>query len=108
MGHLLFWTFVGLAGVATLVCFILVLVRMFQAGQTGLGVTCIVLTFCTGVGPLIAFIVGWINAAQWNIRNVMLVWTAIIVLDLAATGWYFTYIGGQVRDWQEQQQLQSP
>ena len=102
MGHVLYWAFVVVAGIASLVCFILVLVKMFQDGQTGLGVVCIVLTFCIGVGPLIAFIVGWINAQKWNIRNVMLVWTIAVVLNFVSAGLYFTYIGGQL-----QQQLQN-
>jgi hypothetical protein len=67
---------------ASLVCFILVLVKIFQAGQTGLGVVCIILTLCTGIGPLIAFIYGWIKSTEWNLKNVMIVWTLIWVLSL--------------------------
>ena len=38
----------AILGIGSLVCFILVLIKMFQQGQTGLGIACIVLAFCTG------------------------------------------------------------
>ena len=71
-----------LVGIVNLVCFILVLVRIFQGGQTGLGVACIVLFFCAAIGVLIAFIVGWMNAARWAIRNIMILWTACLILNI--------------------------
>jgi hypothetical protein len=80
----MYWAANGLSwlvGLAELVCFILVLVNMFQAGQTGLGVACIVLALC-GIGFLIAFIMGWINAGAWKIQNIMLIWTGCIVVNL--------------------------
>lgn len=49
----------GLAGLGSLVCLIMVIIQMFQHEQTGLGIACIVLTFC-GIGALIAFIYGWV------------------------------------------------
>ena len=70
------------AGVGSLVCFILVLVKMFQNGQTGLGIVCIVLTFCCGIGPLIAFIYGWVKAGEWRITNLMTIWTVFFVLSI--------------------------
>jgi biotin transporter BioY len=77
----------GLVGVGSLVCFILVLVNMFQHDQSGLAIACIVMTFCPGIGPLIAFVVGWINAKDWGIQNIMLIWTGCwvgsVVLYLA-------------------------
>jgi hypothetical protein len=72
-------------GIGSLVCFILVLVKMFQHGQTGLGIACIVLVFC-GIGGLVAFVVGWMNHAKWNIKNVMLAWTALFVASLVLYG----------------------
>jgi hypothetical protein len=69
-------------GIISLVCFILVLVKMFQAGQTGLGILCIVLVFCCGIGGLIAFIYGWVKAKDWNITNVMIAWTVGVILGL--------------------------
>ncbi len=62
-------------GLVAIVCWILVLVKMFQNGQTGLGIVSI----CCG---LVAFIVGWMNATQWGIKNVMLIWTLTIVVNI--------------------------
>jgi hypothetical protein len=92
----------GIAGIVSLVCYILVLIQMFQHGQTGLGIACIVLLFCCGIGALIAFIYGWVNARQWNIRNIMMIWTVCVVINLIFTGLnYNTYRA------QFQQQFQS-
>jgi hypothetical protein len=80
------------AGIGSLVCFVLVLIQMFQRGQTGLGIACIVLLCVCGIGGLVAFVYGWINVKAWNIQNVMLAWTAciavgiVVQLILVATG----------------------
>ena len=66
-------------GIGNLVCFILVLIKMFQNDQTVMGIICIVTMFCAGLGVLIAFIVGWINASNWRIQQVMLIWTGCII-----------------------------
>jgi hypothetical protein len=66
-----------------LVCLIMVIMKMFQNGQTGLGIATAILSFC-GIGFLIAFIYGWVKSGQWNLRNVMLIWTACIVLEIIA------------------------
>ena len=55
---------------------------MFQRGQTGLGIICIVLAICCLIGGLVAFVYGWMKATQWGIQNIMLVWTACIVLGI--------------------------
>ncbi len=69
-------------GIGSLICFILVLVQMFQRGQTSLGIACIVLAFCCGIGVLIGFVNGWINAKAWEIQNIMLAWTGCIVVGI--------------------------
>jgi len=69
-------------GVGSLVCFIMVLIKMFQNNQTGLGIACIVLVFVCGIGALIAFIYGWMKSAEWDIKNVMLAWTGCIVVGI--------------------------
>jgi hypothetical protein len=70
-------------GLISLVCFILVLVKMFQRGKTRLGILCIVLTLCCGAGHLITFIYGWVKSGEWGIRNVMVAWTVGLVLAVA-------------------------
>jgi hypothetical protein len=72
----------GVAGIASLVCFIMVIMAMFQHNQTGLGVACIVLIFCIGIGGLIAFIYGWVKSSEWNLKNIMLIWTAAFAVGI--------------------------
>ena len=68
----------GIAGLGSFVCFILVLIHLFQSEQTGLGITCIVLAFLCGIGLLIAFVKGWMD----GLGTVMWVWTGCITLGL--------------------------
>lgn len=65
----------GLVFIGSLVCFILVVIKMFQNNQTGLGIACLLLCWC--VGPLIAFVYGWIKSSEWNIKNIMLIWSGL-------------------------------
>jgi hypothetical protein len=90
-----------LVGIGVVVCHILVIVKMFQAGQTGLGVVCIILFFCCGIGLLITLIYGWMKATDWNIKQLMIVYTILFVVDLAISGAQFNEIKAQV-----QQQLE--
>src|SRR5688572_22080539 len=62
-----------LAGIGTFICFIIVLIKLFQ--QKGalhgiLGLICGIYTF----------IWGWMNATRLNIKNVMLAWTILLVV----------------------------
>jgi hypothetical protein len=72
----------GICGLIALVCYILVIVQMFQHGKTGLGIACLLLLLLCGVGGLVAFIYGWVNANEWGIKNIMLLWTACIIVSL--------------------------
>jgi hypothetical protein len=71
----------GLAGIVALVCFIIILVRMFQTGDTTLGIVCIVTLLC-GIGVLITYIMGWVKQAQYRSFQIMLIWTACLVVGL--------------------------
>lgn len=72
----------GLAVIGSVVCFILVLIQMFQRGQTTMGIVCIVLAICCGLGGLVAFIFGWVNHRPWGITNVMIIWSACVVFGV--------------------------
>lgn len=64
---------IWLLALAAFVIQILVVVKMFQnAGALHgiLGIIC----------GLYAYIWGWMNSAKYNIRNLMFIWTALIVL----------------------------
>ena len=83
-------------GLVSLVCFIMVLIKMFQNDQTVAGI----LSIC--ICPLIAFVMGWMNADKWGIKNIMLAWTGVIVgsiiLNIVAVsmgGAMLSQFGGQ-------------
>jgi hypothetical protein len=86
-----------LAGIGALICHILIIVKMFQAGQTGLGIACIILFFCCGIGFLISLIYGWMRAKEWNISPLMTVYTALLVADLAIGGVRYNDIKEQIQ-----------
>jgi hypothetical protein len=65
--------FGGLIG--QLICLVMVLMKMFPAEGTLKGILGIICGLYT-------FIWGWINAARFNLRNVMLAWTACLVLTI--------------------------
>jgi hypothetical protein len=76
------------AALGSLICFIIVLVKMFQnAGvlQGILGLICSI--WC--------FIWGWMNAGKLGIKNIMMIWTILIVLcivlGIAGGGFTFNY-----------------
>jgi hypothetical protein len=64
------------AAIVSLVCWILVLLKMFPAEGALKGVLAII---C----GLYAFIWGWMNASQHNLKNIMLIWTAAIIVSVA-------------------------
>jgi hypothetical protein len=64
-----------LLALGCLVCFIIVLIKLFQnegALKGILGLIC----------GLYTFIWGWINATKLGIKNIMLIWTALIILSI--------------------------
>lgn len=64
----------------SLVYFVLVVVQMFKREETGLGITCLATFFlCGGLGQLIAFVMGWVKASEWGIKNLMWQWTGVMV-----------------------------
>lgn len=69
----------------SLVCFVLVVVKMFQNNQTNLGIVSLVLLLCCGIGGLVAFVFGWVKSKEWNILPVMLAWTLLTVVSLVLT-----------------------
>lgn len=68
----------GALSLVALVCWILVLIEMFKRGATTPAILSIVLIIC-GIGPLIAFVYGWMRANEWGIRNIMLIWTICLL-----------------------------
>ena len=63
-------------GLGSLVCFIIVLIKQFQIGGAIHGIIGIV---TCGIWT---FIWGWMNASSLNIKNIMLIWTVLILAGL--------------------------
>jgi hypothetical protein len=58
-----------------LVCFVIVLIKLFQTDGPLMGILGLICALYT-------FIWGWINASRLNIRNIMMIWTLLIVLSI--------------------------
>ncbi|PQO45811.1 hypothetical protein [Blastopirellula marina] len=82
---LLLWVVALGLGIASLVYFIMVLIRMFQNDESTLGIICIVLTFCVGIGPLVTFIMGWVKMDKLQTQAIMPKWTTYIVAQFVLT-----------------------
>lgn len=57
------------------ICFVIVLIKLFQnegALKGILGLIC----------GLYTFIWGWMNATKLNIKNIMLIWTILLILTI--------------------------
>jgi hypothetical protein len=67
---------------AQFICFVMVVIKMFQHDQSGLGIACIVLALCTGLGGILAFIMGWVKAGEWHIKGLMMAWTGLVVVGM--------------------------
>jgi hypothetical protein len=65
-----------LVGLGSLVCFILVLIKQFQNAGAVHGIIGII---TCGIWT---FIWGWMNANNLNIKNIMLIWTLLIVVGI--------------------------
>ena len=64
-----------LLSLGCIVCFIIVLIKLFQnegALKGILGLIC----------GLYTFIWGWMNATKLNIKNIMLIWTILLIISI--------------------------
>lgn len=64
-----------LAMIGCVICWIIVLIKIFQndgALKGVLGILC----------SLFAFIWGWMNADRLGIKNIMMIWTVLIIIYL--------------------------
>ena len=61
-------------GLTAVVCYILVLVKMFRYEESTLAIVCL-LTTPFWIGPVIALIYGWTMTRQWDLKVTMVVWS---------------------------------
>ena len=67
-------------GFAHLGCYIWVIVAMFQKEQTAVAISSLVSLPCL-IGLFIAYVWGWIHVREWKIACVIIVWTAILIIQ---------------------------
>jgi len=76
----------NICGLVAFVCYVWVIVKMFQHGQTGLAVGCILGLCVCGIGYLVAFIYGWVKSGEWKLMPVMGVWTVMLLISWGLGG----------------------
>ena len=70
--------FIQSAGcIISILCWILVLVKLFQARLTTLGVVSLLTCGLAG------YVIGWIKVKELGLRAVMLVWTGALIMSMA-------------------------
>jgi hypothetical protein len=67
-----------ICGIGSLACYVTVIIKMFQHGDTGIAVTSLVLLLVLGLGIVVAFVAGWVRAGKYGIKALMLGWTVIV------------------------------
>lgn len=82
----------GLVGLGILICYIVVLIKLFKNGQSGWGMMSLIgLIFC-GIGLIVAFIGGWLHSKEIEAKQVMVIWTILAVLNFILTGSIFSVV----------------
>ena len=75
--------------IASLICFIIVLIKQFQQGSVVHGIIGII---TCGIWT---FIWGWMNAGRLNIKNIMMIWTLLVVvciiLNVLGGGFHYSF-----------------
>jgi hypothetical protein len=76
-----------LALVGSTICWIIVLIKIFQNDGALKGIIGLI---CS----LFAFIWGWMNASRLGVKNIMMIWTVLIIIFMilaAMGGFSFNY-----------------
>ncbi len=63
-----------LVGIGWLICFIIVLIKQFQTAGAVHGIIGII---TCGIWT---FIWGWMNATKLNLKNIMMIWTLLLII----------------------------
>jgi hypothetical protein len=64
-----------LVGIGCLICYVIVLIKLFQnegALKGILGIIC----------GLYTFVWGWMNADRLGVKNIMMIWTLLLIIQL--------------------------
>ncbi len=96
-------TLQSICGLVIFVCYVIVIVKMFQNGKGGLAILTLLLGCLCGIGGIIAFVYGWLRRNEWNLTPVMIVWTIAIILMIVANIVFEPAINQeQINQWREQ------
>jgi hypothetical protein len=78
-----------ITGLGCLICFIIVLIKQFQNAGVVHGIIGII---TCGLWTLIW---GWMNSGKLNLRNIMLIWTLLIIvtmiLNVMGGGFHYSF-----------------
>jgi uncharacterized membrane protein YhhN len=74
-----------LVGLGSFICFIMILIKQFQTAGAVHGIIGII---TCGIWT---FIWGWMNANNLNIKNIMMIWTLLIVVTFAINLMFGSY-----------------
>lgn len=80
----------GLGGIGSLVCWIMVLIKMFQNDKPLIGVLGIL---CS----LWAFIWGWMKAGTLGLKKVMMIWTVCLGVTIVGNVIYGAGMASQIK-----------
>lgn len=80
----------ALGGIGSLVCWVMVLIKMFQNDKPLIGVLGIL---CS----LWAFIWGWMKSGTLNLKKTMMLWTVCIVVSVIGNVIYGAGMAGQIQ-----------
>ncbi len=69
-------------GIGSVVCFVMMQIKMIKNNQAILATVSTVGLCVGGLGFLLAFIYGWIKAKEWGIENFMRNWSALVGISI--------------------------
>lgn len=64
---------------AAFLCFVIVVVKMFQKNEPAIGVVSIVSMCIAFIGFMVTLIYGWMRAREWNIKGLMTIYTICLL-----------------------------
>ncbi len=86
----------NVAGLVGFVCFVIVVIKMFQNDRVVLGILSIVTCF---LGQFIALFAGWKNKEAWKLNKVMPLFTLALLVSLVSNGaWIYLKFTEPVND----------
>ncbi|MFO0941072.1 MAG: hypothetical protein U0930_09910 [Pirellulales bacterium] len=89
MMELLLQAVASLSGLVVFVCFVIVVIKMFQNNRAILGVVSILTCF---LGQIIALVVGWKNKDAWRLNKVMPAFILAYVVWFGSFGAFGYYL----------------